>query len=146
MSMISTRFERPGDEAAIYTVHSQCFPTVAEARLVDLLRDAGNLTFSLVAEAQGSIVGHVAFSPVLTEAGISGMGLAPVAVLEPHRRQGVAARLIEMGLNAGREAGHGWAVVLGSARYYSRFGFRAAAEFGLSDEYGGGEAFQALEL
>jgi putative acetyltransferase len=36
--------------------------------------------------------------------------------------------------------------VLGEPEYYGRFGFRAAADFGLSDEYGGGAAFQALKL
>jgi putative acetyltransferase len=36
--------------------------------------------------------------------------------------------------------------VLGEPAYYARFGFRPAAEFGLTDEYGGGQAFQAVEL
>jgi putative acetyltransferase len=35
---------------------------------------------------------------------------------------------------------------MGEPAYYSRIGFRPAAEFGLSDEYGGGQAFQAIEL
>jgi putative acetyltransferase len=35
---------------------------------------------------------------------------------------------------------------MGEPAYYSRFGFRPAAEFGLADEYGGGPAFQAIEL
>ena len=118
------------------------FPTDAEARLVRLLRDARHLTVSLVAETDGAIVGHVAFSPVSA----GGTGLAPVAVLEAHRRRGIAARLIEAGLAECRARGIGWAVVLGEPAYYRRFGFRAASAFGLSDEYGGGEAFQALEL
>ena len=101
---------------------------------------------SLVAEVDGAIVGHVAFSPVTTAAGAIGEGLAPVAVLAEHRRRGIAAELIRAGLDACRTAGVGWAVVLGEPEYYGRLGFRAAAEFGLSDEYGGGPAFQALEL
>jgi putative acetyltransferase len=44
------------------------------------------------------------------------------------------------------EAGCGFVVVLGDPAYYRRFGFRPARSFGLSDEYGGGDAFQALEL
>ena len=44
------------------------------------------------------------------------------------------------------EPGFGWVVVLGEPEYYSRFGFRPASAFGLSDEYGGGPAFQAVEL
>jgi putative acetyltransferase len=140
------RTERPGDEAAIHAVHSAAFPTEEEARLVRLLRESGRLTLSLVAEVDGQIVGHVAFSPVTAATGAVGTGLAPVAVLESHRRQGIAARLIEAGLAASREAGVGWAVVLGSPSYYGRFGFGPASAVGMVDEYGGGPAFQAVEL
>jgi putative acetyltransferase len=144
--MALIRREAAGDEAAIFAVHAACFPSDAEARLVDLLRTAGRLSASLVAEADGAIVGHVAFSPVTTARGAVGAGLAPVGVLAEHRRRGIAAELIRAGLDACRAAGCGWAVVLGEPGYYGRFGFRPAAEFGLSDEYGGGAAFQALEL
>ena len=140
------RPEQPDDSPAIYAVHAASFPTDAEARLVDLLRDADRLCVSLVAEVDGNTVGHVAFSPVTAGTGAKGAGLAPVAVLESYRRKGIAEELIRAGLDACCESGFGWAVVLGEPRYYARFGFRAAAEFGLSDEYGGGAAFQAVEL
>jgi putative acetyltransferase len=100
----------------------------------------------LVAEVEGAVVGHIAFSPVTTASGAVGVGLAPVAVAESHRRRGIAAALVRAGLEACHAAGFGWAVVMGEPAYYSRFGFRPAAEFGLSDEYGGGQAFQAIEL
>ena len=144
--MASIRPERPSDAAAISQVHAASFPSADEARLVELLREAGRLQASLVAEDSGSIVGHIAFSPVTTASGSTGAGLAPVAVVESHRRRGIAADLVREGLQACREAGWGWVVVLGEPAYYSRFGFLPAADFGLSDEYGGGPAFQALEL
>ena len=144
--MALVRSERPGDVASIHAVHAASFPTDLEARLVGLLRGAGRLLVSLVAEVDGAVVGHVAFSPVSAVTGAVGVGLAPVAVLEAHRRQGIAARLIEAGLAACRSAGFGWAVVLGEPVYYSRFGFRPASAFGLYDEYGGGPAFQVIEL
>jgi putative acetyltransferase len=140
------RSECTGDVDAIRAVHEASFPTAAEARLVAMLRASERLTISLVAEIDETVVGHVAFSPVTTRAGVVGAGLAPVAVLEPHRRQGIAARLISAGLAECRLLGFGWVVVLGDPHYYSRFGFRPAAEFGLTDEYGGATAFQALEL
>jgi putative acetyltransferase len=127
-------------------VHAASFPTDLEARLVDLLRAAGRLSVSLVAEVGDAVVGHIAFSPVTVATGAAGVGLAPVAVTEPHRRQGVAAALVRAGLEECRAAGLGWAVVMGEPAYYSRFGFRPATEFGLADEYGGGPAFQAIEL
>lgn len=140
------RDERPADVAAIDAVLQASFPTSAEARLVQLLRSEGDLTLSLVAEVQGQVVGHLAFSPVATAHDRQGVGLAPVAVLEDYRRQGIAAKLIQAGLNRCRELSHGWCVVLGDPAYYARFGFRPASEFGLHDDYGGGDAFQAIEL
>lgn len=140
------RTEQPGDVTAIHAIHVASFPTGLEANLVDALRTAGHLTISLVAEVDGRIVGHVAFSPVTAANGSVGIGLAPVAVIESHRCHGVAANLISEGLVACQTAGFTWAVVLGEPAYYSRFGFRPASEFGLSDEYGGGQYFQAMEL
>lgn len=144
--MTLIRPEQPGDSSAIFAVHAASFPSDGEARLVDALRVAGRLSVSLVAEVDRAVVGHVAFSPVTTASGAVGAGLAPVAVAGPQRRQGIAADLIRAGLEACRAAGFGWAVVLGKPTYYARFGFRPATTFGLSDEYGGGDAFQAVEL
>lgn len=144
--MVNVRPEEPGETLAIHAVHVGSFPSDGEARLVERLRVAGRLPVSLVAEVGGSIVGHIVFSPVRAASGAVGMGLAPVAVIEPYRRQGIAAELVRAGLLACREAGFGWAVVLGEPSYYARFGFRPASNFGLSDEYGGGLAFQAIEL
>jgi len=144
--MMTIRPEGSDDVEAIQSVVEAAFPTAAEAKLVDLLRRAGRLSASMVAEVDGLAVGHVAFSPVSTESGAIGAGLAPLAVLEDHRRQGIAARLVDAGLAACRSLGFGWVVVLGEPAYYGRFGFRPTREFGLSDEYGGGDAFQVLEL
>ena len=140
------REERPADVDAIRSIHEACFPTGGEARLVDLLRAAGHLTVSLVGEVDGGVVGHVGFSPVTAASGDCGLGLAPVAVLEPYRRRGIGASLIAAGLAVCRTQGVGWVVVLGAPEYYSRFGFRPAGDAGLVDEYGGGAAFQVMEL
>lgn len=66
---MAVRARRPGDEAAVHAVHAAGFPTELEARIVDELRAAGRLAVSLVAEVEGVVVGHVAFSPVTTAAG-----------------------------------------------------------------------------
>lgn len=114
--------------------------------MVGALRAAGRLTISLVAEVDGRVVGHIAFSPVTVATGAAGLGLAPVAVLPEFRRCGIAAELIRRGFDIIRDHGAGWVVVLGAPAYYARFGFIPARVFGLSDAYGGGEAFQVLEL
>jgi putative acetyltransferase len=147
--MTSIRTERAADEVATFDVHAAVFPTDAEARLVTALRASGKAAVSLVAEVDGTVVGHVLFSPVSVEGSpISsiGVGLAPVAVLPAHQRRGVGARLIESGLEACRRAGFGFAVVLGEPSYYRRFGFRRALDDRLQNEYGVDHEFMALEL
>jgi putative acetyltransferase len=74
------------------------------------------------------------------------VGLAPVAVLPEWQRRGVGGRLVRAGLEACRERGFAFAVVLGHLEYYPRFGFIPASRYGLGNEYGAGDAFMALEL
>ncbi len=141
------RLEETSDQRAIYQVHQTAFPTEAEARLVDALREAGRLTVSLVAAVEGEIVGHVAFSPVTVD-GVEcgGLGLAPVAVRPEWQRRGIGARLIESGIAVCRACGHRFVVVLGEPAYYARFGFTRADVVGLANEYGAGPEFMVLNL
>ncbi len=147
--LAAIRAERTGDGAAIAAVHMAAFGRPEEARLVGALREAGKNVVSLVAVADGGIVGHVLFSPVAIE-GIGaaiGAGLAPLAVLPSHQRRGIGAALVVAGLDALRPAGYGAPVVLGDPAYYRRFGFVSARQFGLSSEYDAPEgSFMALEL
>lgn len=140
------RCEQGRDAPFVHGLLLRCFPTPAEAQLVTALRSADRLICALVGEQDGDVIGYVAFSPVSAAGSPAGAGLAPVAVDATFRRQGVAAQLIQTGLDACRRAGIGWAVVLGDPAYYGRFGFVPAGRLGLIDEYGGGDAFQALEL
>src|SRR5436190_20259107 len=119
--VLSIRSEEPTDAVAIRRVLEAAFPTADEARLVDLLRASGRLGVSLVAEVDGQIVGHIAFSPIQVDGesrdGV-GVGLAPLAVLPDSQRQGVGSRLIREGLAACERAGAGFVVVLGWPEYY----------------------------
>ena len=144
--MVPIRSETLADLDAIGRVHRAAFPTDGEARLVDALRESGRLLVSLVALDAGEVVGHVAFSPVTACDATAGLGLAPVAVLDSHRRRGIAEALITQGLERAREIGCGWVVVLGEPAYYAQFGFEPAPSHGLRDEYEGGDAFQVLRL
>jgi putative acetyltransferase len=143
------RPEFEDDAAAIARIHEAAFPTPQEAGLVALLRDAGRLTVSLVAQQGDELVGHITFSPV-TIVGqpdlTSGLGLAPLAVAPDKQRKGIGSQLVREGLLACELRAIGFVVVLGEPTYYSRFGFRAASEWGLTNEYGAGPEFMALEL
>lgn len=147
--MTYIRPERPGDEAPIHALVAACFPTDAEARLIDALRAIGRLTLSLVARdskaAAGGlgVAGHVAFSPVTADGAPGGLGLAPLAVDAPHRRRGIGAALVREGLNLCAQVGCPYVVVLGDPAYYGRFGFVPASRWGLWAEIPAGEAAPA---
>lgn len=144
--MAVIREEVPRDVGAVRELLQAAFPTPDEATLVDALRLSGRLTVSLVAVEGDEVVGHIAFSPVTVASSSGGLGLAPLAVLPDRQRRGIGSRLVEDGLAACRSLGVPFVVVLGDPNYYARFGFTPALRFGLGDEYGGGEAFQVLEL
>jgi putative hydrolase of the HAD superfamily len=146
---VTIRHEWPEDIPAIHRVNQRAFPHETEANLVDLIRDRGNMTLSLVALNGAEVIGHILFSPVTlqpSQNGLHGLGIGPVAVVPEMQGKGFGSRLIEKGLSICRERGYDFIVLLGDPRYYSRFGFIPAAEFGLDNEYGAGEEFQAREL
>jgi putative acetyltransferase len=97
-----------------------------EADLVRVLEADGDGLVSLVAEADGVIVGHVLFSRMDVEADsapVSAAGLAPVSVSPAQQGQGVGGKLIRAGLDALREQGAAMSFVLGDEAYYPRFGY-----------------------
>jgi putative acetyltransferase len=146
MKAIIIRTENSNDLAAIHAVNAAAFPTDAEARLVDALRDAKHLLVSLVAEVEGRVVGHIAFSPVTLNDIQGGVGLAPVAVLPEHQRQHIGSQLIREGLSICTKAGYAFVVVLGAPKYYSRFGFVRASQYGLGNDYGVDAEFMVQAL
>ena len=123
------RPEVPQDIPSIRTLTDAAFVGVehssqTEGAIVDALRDAGALTVSLVAERDGSVIGHVGFSPVLINgADIGWFGLGPVSVSPTLQRGGVGSALIKAGLDKLASLGAQGCVVLGDPAYYGRFGF-----------------------
>jgi HAD superfamily hydrolase (TIGR01509 family) len=146
---IDIRPETSADISDIRSVEQQAFPTAAEADLVDLCRQRGRISLSLVAVRAGSITGHILFTPMTFEpprSNLRGLGLGPIAVLPAWQRTGIGSRLIRTGLELCRAGGYDFIVLLGDPSYYSRFGFRPARGYGLSGDYGDGDEFQVLEL
>ncbi|HKT86501.1 MAG TPA: N-acetyltransferase [Novosphingobium sp.] len=144
LQSITIRPERGEDAFAIRKMVTAAFANAShssgtESQIIDALRASGMLALSLVAQAAGEIVGHVAFSPVTHDGtDLSWVGLGPAAVHPDYQRRGVGARLIEAGLSRLREAGANGCVVLGDPAYYCRFGFandRALSYPGVPAEY-----------
>jgi len=79
----------------IHSIHQSAFPTEAEARLVDRLREDRKLALSLIAEFEDRVVGHVAFSPVSVDhqsPAQRGVGLGPVSVLPEWQGTGIGEK------------------------------------------------------
>jgi putative acetyltransferase len=96
-----------------------------EQFIIKALRAAGALTISLVAEIDGHIVGHIAFSPVTISDGTKDWyGLGPVSVLPDYQKQGIGKALINKGLSLLRDMDGQGCALLGDPNYYKRFGFR----------------------
>ncbi len=86
------RDEWPADAPGIRSLLDQAFPDEPVGQLVDTLRQDGDLALSLIAEQDGEILGHIGFSPVAIAPCLSRvLQLAPLAVAEPIRRQGIGA-------------------------------------------------------
>src|SRR5512140_1919532 len=96
-----------------------------EQFIINALREANALTISLVAEIDGQVVGHIAFSPVTISDGATGWyGLGPVSVLPEYQKKGIGKSLISEGLSLLRKLGGQGCVLVGHPDYYKRFGFR----------------------
>jgi len=95
-----------------------------EHLLVAELRANNALSVSLVAEVNGKIVGHIAFSEVTVNGKFdSWYGLAPVSVDPEYQNQGIGSKLIENGLSELKKLGANGCVLVGEPGYYKRFGF-----------------------
>lgn len=78
-----------------------------------------------MAEIDGDIVGHVAFSPVtVSDGNPPWYGVGPVSVLPSHQRHGIGTALMNEGLSRLKARGARGCVLVGDPNYYRRFGFR----------------------
>lgn len=124
------RKEKDADSEEISQVTIAAFKTLpisnhTEQFIIKALRVAGALTVSLVAEIDGRVVGHVAFSPVtISDSTTDWYGLGPISVLPEYHKQGIGKSLINNGLSMLKELGGQGCALVGDPNYYNRFGFR----------------------
>ena len=126
---IVIRSETDADVSAITDVTVAAFKTLeisnhTEQFIIAALRAAGALTLSLVAEVEGRVIGHIAFSPVTISDGTRNWyGLGPVSVLPAYQRQGVGKALIREGLARLKAMNAQGCCLVGHPDYYRKFGF-----------------------
>lgn len=123
---------------ALHTGHTEQF-------IVKALRDAGRLSISLVAEQTGSIVGHVAVSPVtISDGSDDWYGLGPISVAPQEQGKGIGSSLMKAALEELENLNASGCVLLGDPEYYQRFGFKPLPDLILADVPA--EYFQAILL
>lgn len=126
------RGETDADVNAIAKVTIAAFKTLkisnqTEQFIITSLRKAKALALSLVAEVEGNVIGHIAFSPITISDGTPNWyGLGPVSVLPEHQRQGIGKALVQEGLSRLKEMNAQGCCLVGHPEYYKKFGFRNA--------------------
>ena len=131
---ITIRNETDDDVKAISEVTIAAFKTLeisnhTEQFIIAALRAAKALTVSLVAEVDGQVIGHIAFSPVTISDGTRNWhGLGPVSVLPAYQRQGIGKALIREGLSRLKEMKAEGCCLVGHPDYYRKFGFENTSE------------------
>jgi putative acetyltransferase len=149
-SGIVIRNETDADIGAITEVTIAAFETLeisnhTEQFIIEALRAAKALTVSLVAELDGCVIGHIAFSPVTISDGTRNWyGLGPVSVSPEYQRKGVGKALIQEGLLRLKDLNAQGCCVVGHPEYYRKFGFQN--EPGLVHEGVPQEVFFALSF
>lgn len=124
-----------------------------EHNLVRRLRASSSYIpeLSLVAETEGGIVGHIAFSRISICSSdnhiIESLALAPVSVCPQFQNIGVGSALIREGHRIAAKNRYESVVVLGHPSYYPKFGYQRASYWGIRPPFNvSDEVYMAIEL
>ena len=137
-SQLSIRPEKPADIPRIYAVEAAAFESAIQPDIVDALRDADALWLSHVALLDEEIVGHCAYSLATVTDGATVydcLALGPIGILPAHQGRGIGGALISAGIEAIRQSDYGLIFLVGSPKYYPRFGFEPALPHGFTSNY-----------
>jgi putative acetyltransferase len=131
------RTERPADIETVFRITEAAFRGHPHSRgtepfIVDALRRAGALTISLVAELDGRVVGHIAFSPVeISDGSTDWYALGPVSVEPQYQRRRIGSALVRAGLKELGQRGARGCVLVGDPGFYNRFGFESRPDLSM---------------
>jgi putative acetyltransferase len=136
VSDVTIRAERPDDGEAIAEVVAAAFGSSAEARLVEALRSSSSFVpeWSLVAELDGRVVGHVmvTYATLRDDATEHRIAcLSPLAVAPDFHSRGIGSALVRAVTARVDEGGEPLVVLEGSPLYYGRLGFEHSVPHGI---------------
>ena len=151
--MLIIRQENKNDYEEVYNVIKTAFETAEhsdgnEQDLVVALRKSDNFIpeLSLVAVIDNKIVGYILFTKIKIGKQEE-LALAPLGVLPEYQKQGIGRTLIQEGNKKAKELGYHYSVVLGSDKYYPKFGYVSAKEYGIVAPFDvPDENFMAIKL
>ena len=143
------REEQDTDIADIHGLVSAAFGRNHEAGLVDRLRNANALKVSMVLVSDRRLIAHASASPMSWISGTDQVivwALAPVSVQPEMQSRGFGMQIVRATITRCREADAEILTVLGSPKYYARFGFTPASQHALGiDDADFGDAFMVME-
>ena len=149
------RSEEARDAEGIDRVLRRAFDGDNAADLVRVLRrdegyDPALSIVAVTADEEARVLAHVLYSPIAIVQGTApapALALGPLGVHPTHQRQGLGTAVVNAGLDACRDAGHGIVLVLGDPAYYGRFGFVLASKLDIRPPHANwAGAYQALGL
>lgn len=149
---IKIRNEQLNDYDEIKKINELAFGQENEGKMIESLRKTSdyNASLSLVAEIKDKIVGHILFYPIKikSEKGeYTILSLAPMAVHPEYQNKGIGSKLIKRGLAIAKETNFDAVIVVGHPKYYPRFGFKPASNWGIKLPFDvPDDVFLALEL
>jgi predicted N-acetyltransferase YhbS len=154
---LSLRREVPADYRAVERLTYEAFQTAevasgTEALLSRLLRGSDGFVpeLDVVAEVAGEVVGNIMYTRsriVGDDEAWETVTFGPLSVAPDHQRRGVGTALVRHTLALATHLGFRAVLIFGNPAYYARFGFRPAADFGITLANGDSfPAFMALPL
>lgn len=138
---IKIRKEEPKDFETVFNLIAKAFESEQmsdhkEQFLVERLRESNAFIpdLSMVAEIKNKIVGHILLTKLKINDGedkFDSLALAPVSVIPEYQRKGIGGMLIKEAHKKAKELGYKSIVILGHEKYYPRFGYKQADNFGI---------------
>ncbi|WP_425417384.1 GNAT family N-acetyltransferase [Oricola indica] len=115
-------------QSAIDLLHAEAFGPGRYSRAAFRVREQGPhdpaLSFVAIDEGDGALLGSVRLTWIETAGtGARGLLLGPLAVQERLKGKGIGKALLRRAVDAAREAGAGYILLVGDKPYYWPFGF-----------------------
>lgn len=131
------RPETSSDYVRIHRLVADAFGRQVEAGLVEKIRSSECYipALALVAEHNGTVVGHVMVSNALLRSNTGDQVVAmlsPLAVLPESQRLGIGAALVHEVCERTGDQDYTFVVLEGSPAYYGRLGFEPASNYGIT--------------